>query len=395
MSRTRSLIAATGATAAIIGTTIVGASGLASASPTPAVARVPGSAVAVHQPTRRDRRRRRGPAADRPGLAQAAGWPRRRASPTAVSTPGSPLVPPLPEPGALHGPVRGHRGRRPASWRWLRAAGLHRRSGRRAAQLRAGHRDGRSIDAAFRIQLENYRSSAAVNAGPYQLRANSHGRVHPRIAGRSVLGVTGLDNAAPRPPLQPGATAIGMAGPQRPGRASAHGALLALLRAAHSSRAAQAVRADLVPDRDLRLPAGPVRAAYGANMRNDRQGQTVALVELGLTPDMFLTLQDYARAERLPGALARSGTRSCRWARTRLRRPVRHRGAAGRRGLLRHGPRREPARGRRRQLQQRRLRPAGPVRRRHRDHRRHRTTTRWPTSAPTPGDRATTPSRRS
>ena len=45
MSRTRTFIAATGAAAAMIGTSIVGASGLASAAPTPAVVRIPGSAV--------------------------------------------------------------------------------------------------------------------------------------------------------------------------------------------------------------------------------------------------------------------------------------------------------------------------------------------------------------
>jgi subtilase family serine protease len=32
-------------------------------------------------------------------------------------------------------------------------------------------------------------------------------------------------------------------------------------------------------------------------MRNDGRGQTVALVELGLTPDMFVTLRDYAASE--------------------------------------------------------------------------------------------------
>ena len=45
MSRTRSLIATTGVMAAIIGTTAAGASGLASASSTPAAARIQGSAV--------------------------------------------------------------------------------------------------------------------------------------------------------------------------------------------------------------------------------------------------------------------------------------------------------------------------------------------------------------
>jgi subtilase family serine protease len=40
-----------------------------------------------------------------------------------------------------------------------------------------------------------------------------------------------------------------------------------------------------------------LRAAYGANTSNNGKGQTISLVELGLTKDMFLTLQDYARSE--------------------------------------------------------------------------------------------------
>src|SRR5262249_24485068 len=43
--------------------------------------------------------------------------------------------------------------------------------------------------------------------------------------------------------------------------------------------------------------AQQLRAAYGANTRNNGRGQPVSLVELGLPPDMFLTLQDYAASE--------------------------------------------------------------------------------------------------
>jgi subtilase family serine protease len=46
--------------------------------------------------------------------------------------------------------------------------------------------------------------------------------------------------------------------------------------------------------------AGQMRAAYGAGSANTGKGQTVALVEQGLTRDMFLTLQDYAKVNHLP-----------------------------------------------------------------------------------------------
>jgi subtilase family serine protease len=47
--------------------------------------------------------------------------------------------------------------------------------------------------------------------------------------------------------------------------------------------------------------ADQIRGAYGMNAASRGQGQTVALVELGLVKDMFLTLKDYAKANNLHG----------------------------------------------------------------------------------------------
>ena len=111
-------------------------------------------------------------------------------------------------------------------------------------------------------------------------------------------------------------------------------------------------------------PTGPASANTG-------KGQTIALVELGLTQDMFLTLQDYAKANHMPAPSPRALPRAVA-RQEHLRGPVQHRGAARRRVLLRHGARREPARGRRRQLRRADYGNPGPVRRRHRDPRRRR-----------------------
>ena len=46
--------------------------------------------------------------------------------------------------------------------------------------------------------------------------------------------------------------------------------------------------------------AGQMRSAYGASWAATGKGQTIALVEEGLTRDMFLTLQDYAKANHMP-----------------------------------------------------------------------------------------------
>jgi subtilase family serine protease len=46
--------------------------------------------------------------------------------------------------------------------------------------------------------------------------------------------------------------------------------------------------------------ARQLRSAYGATWANTGKGQTIALVEQGLTRDMFRTLRDYAKVNRMP-----------------------------------------------------------------------------------------------
>ena len=85
---------------------------------------------------------------------------------------------------------------------WLRSAGF---TGVKASPLRSYVRATGAasvIDTAFRTTLRRYHATAAVNAGPYQLRANSTPVSVPASLSGKVLGVTGLDNAAPLLPLQ-------------------------------------------------------------------------------------------------------------------------------------------------------------------------------------------------
>ncbi len=160
-----------------------------------------------------------------------------------------------------------------------------------------------AIDAAFGVRLENYRSTAGVNAGRYQLRANNRAVSVPTPLSGLVLGVTGLDNALPKLPLQRPAGKIA------------------------SSSASTAAAAANIPcsnfygqHRVSGLPAqfgvtsfptslcgysgSQLRSVYGANTANTGKGETVSLIELGLTPDMFLTLQDYAKANGVPAPSA-------------------------------------------------------------------------------------------
>src|SRR3984957_2599859 len=57
-----------------------------------------------------------------------------------------------------------------------------------------------AIDAAFRTQLRYYRSSASATAGSNRLYANDSALTVPSSLAASVLGATGLDNAAPIQP---------------------------------------------------------------------------------------------------------------------------------------------------------------------------------------------------
>jgi subtilase family serine protease len=147
-----------------------------------------------------------------------------------------------------------------------------------------------AIDAAFKIQLESYQSSGSVNAGRYQLHANNRALSIPGSLSRYVLGVTGLDNAVPRIPLMPSPRhSRGTAGQPTAPCSQYYGEQ-------HISGLPGQFGRTSFPTQICGYSAGQVRGAYGVNMTNNGRGQTVALVELGLTPDMFLTLQDYASA---------------------------------------------------------------------------------------------------
>ena len=147
-----------------------------------------------------------------------------------------------------------------------------------------------AIDAAFKIQMENYPSSASGNAGGYQLRANNQALAIPASLSQYVLGVTGLNNAAPVLPL--------MRSPRHQnGTAGQATAPCSHYYGQHdiSGLPKQFGRTSF-PTQICGYSADQVRGAYSMNMTNNGRGQTVSLVELGLTPDMFLTLQDYASA---------------------------------------------------------------------------------------------------
>ena len=207
---------------------------------------------------------------------------------TAVSTPGSKLFHHYLSPAAYTAQFGASRAATGAVESWLRHQGFtsaHADAERNYVRATAPVA---AIDAAFRTQLENYQSSAGVNAGPYQLHANDRPVAIPRSLAPYVIGLTGLDNAAPRLPLMR----------QPAGRAGAGQSTVACSHYYGQHRISglpkQFGRTSF-PTQICGYQPAQMRAAYGVNMRNDGHGQTVSVVELGLAPEMFLTLQDYAK----------------------------------------------------------------------------------------------------
>ncbi|HEY2553521.1 MAG TPA: S53 family peptidase [Streptosporangiaceae bacterium] len=157
-----------------------------------------------------------------------------------------------------------------------------------------------SINAAFGVQMKLYRASAGANAGRYQLRANDRAISVPASLAGSVLGVTGLDNAAPALPLErqraSGSAAARTAGPA----AKAPRAPCSVFYGQHTSSALpKHFGITHFPTEVCGYGARQVRSAYGFRPANTGTGQTIALVELGLARGMFQTLQDYAQVNHI------------------------------------------------------------------------------------------------
>ena len=137
---------------------------------------------------------------------------------------------------------------------------------------------------------------------PDELRANDSAISVPSSLSGSVLGVTGLDNSGPVLPLQrPSATAIGKTTPRAKVRAKPKAAPCSFYYGQHvATGLPRQFGATPFPTDNCGYSGSQLRKAYGASATATGSGQTVALIELGLTPEMFLTLHDYAKKNGLP-----------------------------------------------------------------------------------------------
>jgi subtilase family serine protease len=295
MSRIKAFTAAGGAAAVVVAT--IAASTTAMAAPRPAEVSLAGSAAPFtrHITATGDVAGSRSLTIEvwlRPDLAAA----QRLAA--AVSTPGRPSFGHVLSPDAYAARFGASQARATAMAAWLRWQGFTAVGADTQRDYVRATAPVSTIDAAFRVTMKLYRASQEVNAGPYRLFASDRPVTLPARLASSVLGITGLDNAAPVLPL----TTF------TPSRAAAN--------AACSRYYGQHLAAGLPPRFGTRKFPTPVcgysarqlRAAYGASTRSTGAGQKIALIELGLAPRMFRTLRDYAGAEGMPAPSSRRYT---------------------------------------------------------------------------------------
>lgn len=293
MAKGRTITAAVALTATLAGLVIAGAGETAKASGTPAPHTLAGSAVPF--------------TASNGVTGTVAGtrklsielWlaPRTAAAQayaTAVSTPGNAQYGHYLSPSAYTARFGATAAESTAAAAWLRSQGF-------TAITVAAQRDYvratatvTTIQTAFKTQLKYYQSSKNVTAGKNRLFANAGALTVPGSLSGVVEGVTGLDNALPTQPVMrrtiKSAVKPAASGPTYPCSAywGQHTATVSYKQNGTTT----------YPTINCGYSATQLRSAYGANYTNTGKGQTVALIELGLTPGMYTTLQKYAAANK-------------------------------------------------------------------------------------------------
>jgi subtilase family serine protease len=289
-------------TATVAGLTVAGAGGSAGATVTSAVTTVAGSVAPFASQTRVIGNV---PATQRLSIQL---WLRPRTAAAsrfadAVSTPGSSLFHNYLSPDAYAARFAATRSDVSQVGSWLRAEGFTAVSAdpeRAYVQATAATS---TINRAFDVRLKLYRSSAAVNAGRGALWSNDRPVSLPASLAGIVLGVTGLDSAAPdnAAPTSPLGRSVSAAGQESAASSSAASAPCSTYYGQHLATGLPSrFGRTSFPTQVCGYSAKQLRAAYGVSLTSTGKGQTIAQVEMGLDSDMFLTLQDYAKASGLP-----------------------------------------------------------------------------------------------
>lgn len=180
---------------------------------------------------------------------------------------------------------------------WLRSRGLKSVSVDRTRAFVAASGSAAAIDHAFGVREERYQPSAAARAGAGPLFANNKAPSVPAKLAPDVLTITGLDNVEPpstliRSPLK--STSSGTA--SAPTCSDFYGQ--------HKITGPKLFGSTSFALTPCGYSASQMRSVYGMNTTADGSGVTVAVIEQGLAPDMFQTLQDYDATMGLPAPSA-------------------------------------------------------------------------------------------
>jgi subtilase family serine protease len=215
---------------------------------------------------------------------------------SAVSTPGNQLFEHYLTPAAYTARFGATSGEAASVESWLKSEGFTGVSADAGRDYVAATASVSTIDTALRTQLRYYQPTGSINAGGYRLRANDRPVSLPKSVAASVLGVTGLENAAPaktyatpKISVAPGASAGKPISFPCSSWYAQH----------HAYRLPKEFGTTSFPTIVCGYSADQLRAAYGYNRHNIGKGVTIALVEVGLAPDMFETLQDYTKVNRI------------------------------------------------------------------------------------------------
>jgi subtilase family serine protease len=172
-----------------------------------------------------------------------------------------------------------------------------------------------AIETAFATQLKYYRPSGHTTAGPNPLRGNDRPVSLPATIAARVIGVTGLDNEAPRmsyvrpdsgpsvpgvhgAPLQP-ASSEPASSDQPAGKAPTAYQCSSYYNQHSVGRMPREFGVARFPTPVCGYTAAQLRQAYGLAKPDTGTGTTIALIEVGLTPNMFQTLADYASTNHI------------------------------------------------------------------------------------------------
>jgi subtilase family serine protease len=156
------------------------------------------------------------------------------------------------------------------------------------------------IDRALKVSLRYYRPAGGASAGPNQLRANDRAVSLPAGLAASVLGVTGLDNAAPvMTYAKMGGSTAGQPGTSTPKPKAKAFPCSQWYTQHYATNQPKLYSATRFPTAVCGYSPQQLRRSYGYESGNSGRGVTVALVEVGLVPDMFTTLRDYATRHQI------------------------------------------------------------------------------------------------